>query len=124
MTANKKTPTAAPAGLQTLRIGGRVRCTDDGVGGRIVWANGVSVKIKWDDGEQVTWRRDSLAGRPVEALAGDREETADPGARADHEAAACPAPTQAVAPDAAPESPPPDGPGGPTGRGADAAGAR
>ena len=39
---------------QTLRIGSRVRCTDDGVTGRIVWANGVSVKIKWDDGEQVT----------------------------------------------------------------------
>jgi hypothetical protein len=28
----------------------------------------VSVKIQWDDGEQVTWRRDSLAGRPVEIL--------------------------------------------------------
>ncbi len=57
---------AAPAGdLATLKIGSRVRCTDDGVTGRIVWANAVSVKIRWDDGEQVTWRRDSLAGRPI-----------------------------------------------------------
>ncbi len=51
-----------------LRIGSQVRCTDDGVTGRIVWANGVSVKIKWDDGDQVTWRRDSLATRPIEIL--------------------------------------------------------
>jgi len=53
-----------------------VRCTDDQAEGRIVWANGVSVKIKWDDGEQVTWRRDSLAGRPIEILAGDEDQPA------------------------------------------------
>jgi hypothetical protein len=53
-----------------------VRCTDDQVEGRIVWANGVSVKIQWNDGEQVTWRRDSLAGRPVEILAGDEGQPA------------------------------------------------
>ena len=35
----------------------------------IVWCNAVSVKIRWDDGEQVTWRRDSLADRPIEILA-------------------------------------------------------
>jgi type IV secretory pathway VirB10-like protein len=51
-----------------LKVGSRVRCTDDGVEGRIVWANALSVKIRWDDGEQVTWRRDSLADRPVEVL--------------------------------------------------------
>jgi hypothetical protein len=51
-----------------LKIGSRVRCTDDGVEGRIVWANGVSVKVQWDDGEQVTWRRDSLADRPIAIL--------------------------------------------------------
>jgi hypothetical protein len=45
-----------------------VRCTDDEVEGRIVWANSVSVKIQWDDGEQVTWRRDSLAERPINIL--------------------------------------------------------
>ena len=77
MAARKKTPTA---GLQTLKIGSRVRCTDDGVEGRIVWANGASVKIKWDDGEQVTWRRDSLAGRPVDIRDGDEERPATPAA--------------------------------------------
>src|SRR5262249_22770933 len=51
-----------------LKVGSRVRCTDDGVEGRITWANAVSVKIRWDDGEQVTWRRDSLADRPLEVL--------------------------------------------------------
>jgi hypothetical protein len=56
-----------------LKIGSRVRCTDDGVTGRIVWANAVSVKIKWDDGEEVTWKRDSLATRPVEILDADEE---------------------------------------------------
>jgi HB1, ASXL, restriction endonuclease HTH domain len=69
---SKKTATAA--GLPTLKIGGRVRRSEDGVSGRIVWANGVSVKIAWDDGEQVTWRRDSLADRPIEILDGDGNE--------------------------------------------------
>ncbi len=53
---------------QTLKIGSRVRCSDDGVEGRITWANGVSVKVQWDDGERVTWHRDSLAERPIEIL--------------------------------------------------------
>jgi hypothetical protein len=57
-----------------LKIGSRVRCTDDGVTGRIVWANAVSVKIKWDDGEQVTWKRDSLATRPLEILDADGDD--------------------------------------------------
>jgi hypothetical protein len=60
-----ETAAAPAANLATLKIGSRVRCTDDGVTGRIVWANAVSVKIRWDDGEPVTWRRDSLAGRPI-----------------------------------------------------------
>src|ERR1035438_6248930 len=72
----KNTTTAADANLQTLKIGSRVRCTDDRVEGRIVWANGVSGKITWDDAEQVTWRRDSLAGRPIEILAGDEDQPA------------------------------------------------
>jgi len=62
MATQKKAPTA---GLPTLKIGSRVRCTDNATEGRIVWANGVSVKIKWDDGQQVTWRRDSLAVAPA-----------------------------------------------------------
>lgn len=66
----------APAGPnpQALKIGSRVRCTDDHVQGRIVWANAVSVKIQWDDGEQVTWRRDSLANRPIEIFDASSDE--------------------------------------------------
>lgn len=64
-------------GLPALRIGSRVRCTDDGVEGRITWANGVSVKIQWDDGEQITWRRDSLTDRPIEILDPDGDEQPD-----------------------------------------------
>ena len=68
MSSNQKSPTTQ-ASLPTLKIGSRVRCSDDGVTGRIVWANAVAVKIRWDDGEQVTWRRDSLVDRPIEILA-------------------------------------------------------
>ena len=77
MSSKKKSPATPTADLQTLKIGTRVRCTDDGVQGRIAWANGISVKIRWDDGEQVTWRRDSLAGRPIEIL--DAEQAGDDG---------------------------------------------
>jgi hypothetical protein len=61
-----------------VKIGSRVRCTEDGVEGRITWANGVAVKVQWDDGEHVTWRRDSLAERPVEILdpAGEEDQAA------------------------------------------------
>jgi HB1, ASXL, restriction endonuclease HTH domain len=72
---SKKT-TATGAGLPALKIGCRVRRTDDLAEGRIVWANGVSVKIAWDDGEQVTWRRDSLAERPIAILACDDDQPA------------------------------------------------
>jgi len=102
MAAKKKTPPAPAAGLHTLKIGGRVRCTDDHVEGRIVWANGVSVKITWNDGEQVTWRRDSLAGRPIEILAGDEDQPTAPPAPA----AECPAPESSpAAPELAQEPP-------------------
>ena len=77
--STKTKPQATPgAGPQAIKIGSRVRCTDDGVAGRIVWANGVAVKIRWDDGEQVTWRRDSLAGRPIEFLAESGDEDQQP----------------------------------------------
>jgi hypothetical protein len=75
MGSKKKAPAAPTSDLQTLKIGSHVRCTDDGIMGRIVWANAASVKIRWDDGEQVTWRRDSLPGRPIEIL--DPDATAD-----------------------------------------------
>ena len=70
------TTTTTPTGLPALKIGSRVRCTDDGVTGRIVWANAVAVKVKWDDGEQVTWKRAELATRPIEIL--DAEADAEP----------------------------------------------
>jgi hypothetical protein len=75
MSSKKKTtnPTA-------LRIGSRVRCTDDGVEGRIVWANGVSVKIAWDDGEQVTWRRQALVDKPIEFLDTEGDQAEAPAA--------------------------------------------
>jgi hypothetical protein len=81
--ASKKSDKGSSSGsLPALKIGSRVRCTDDGVEGRIVWANAVSVKIQWDDGEQVTWRRDSLADRPIEILAAadDQDQQATPAA--------------------------------------------
>jgi hypothetical protein len=74
MTSKMKTPPSTSTSPQTLKIGSRVRCTDDSVEGRIVWANGVSLKIQWDDGEQVTWRRDSLAERSIEFLDADSDE--------------------------------------------------
>jgi hypothetical protein len=73
--SSKQKPSATPGtNMQALKIGCRVRCTDDGVEGRIVWANAVSLKIRWDDGEQITWRRDSLAGRPIEILTDSSDE--------------------------------------------------
>src|SRR5262245_2525384 len=72
---SKKNKAAASgtANLPALRIGSRVRCTDDGVAGRIVWANAVAVKIQWDGGAQGTWKRDSLATRPIALLDPDDE---------------------------------------------------
>ena len=80
MTSKKENPITTSTKLQAIKIGSRVRCTDDGVEGRIVWANAVAVKIQWNDGEQVTWRRDSLASRPIEILepSGDENEHAAP----------------------------------------------
>ena len=68
-------PNTTPNSPETkpLKIGSRVRCPDDGVEGRITWANAVSVKIEWSDGEKVTWRRDSLATRPIEILEAEAE---------------------------------------------------
>jgi hypothetical protein len=65
MTSKKGSSTSSQT---ALKIGSRVRCTDDGVQGRITWANAVAVKVQWDDGEHVTWRRDALANRPIEIL--------------------------------------------------------
>ena len=74
--SKKNTKTATSGDQPALKIGSRVRCTDDGILGKITWANGLSVKIAWDDGEQVTWRRDELAGKPIVILAADDEQPA------------------------------------------------
>jgi hypothetical protein len=87
MASKKKNTTATPSTMNqpALRLGSRLRCIDDGVEGRIVWANGVAVKIEWTDGEKVTWRRDSLATRPVEMLDTDSDDqiTAPPATNAE-----------------------------------------
>src|SRR5207249_2714794 len=60
MSSKKKTTPHEAESPKSLKVGSRVRCTDDGVEGRLVWANATTVKIRWDDGEQVT--------RPLEIL--------------------------------------------------------
>ena len=103
--SSKSIPTTPGTNSQALKIGSRVRCTDDGVEGRIVWANAVSLKIRWEDGEQVTWRRDSLAGRPLEFLetSGDENENA---ATCPSEQAAAELPVEHVATDSVSNQPP------------------
>jgi hypothetical protein len=54
--------------LTSIKIGTRVRHSADGVLGRIVWANAVAVKIQWDDGEKVTWKRAELGVKGLEVL--------------------------------------------------------
>ena len=58
MSKKKKATIPATSGTQppALKIGSRVRC-DDGTGGRITWANAVSVKIKYADFQQATRSR-------------------------------------------------------------------
>jgi hypothetical protein len=53
-----------------IRIGTRVRHTD-GAEGKIAWANATSVKIQWDDGEKVTWKRAELASKGLTILDAD-----------------------------------------------------
>jgi hypothetical protein len=67
----------------------------------LVWCNAVAVKVQWDDGEQVTWRRDSLADRPIEILASAGDEDQD----ALHTTPAASEPTEPIElPQAEPES--------------------
>src|SRR5580692_6872622 len=74
MASKKKNKATTGGNVTTLKIGSRIRCIDDGMTGRITWANGVSVKIKWDDGEQVTWKREALASKPIEIIDADDEQ--------------------------------------------------
>jgi hypothetical protein len=111
MSSKKKTQTTPGTNMQTLRIGSRVRFTDDGAEGRIIWANGVSVKIQWDDGEQVTWRRDSLADRAIEILDAASDEDQHAGTAARDQTVAEPlVEPAATVPAERSEEPPPAGP--------------
>jgi hypothetical protein len=55
----------------TIRLGTRVRHAEDGVEGRIVWANASVVKIQWDDGEKVTWKRAELGAKGLVVIEQD-----------------------------------------------------
>jgi hypothetical protein len=56
-----------------IKLGTRVRHISDGVLGRIVWANGMSVKIQWDDGEKVTWKRAELGIKGLAVVEEDEQ---------------------------------------------------
>jgi hypothetical protein len=105
--SKKKNKATMSGNLPALKIGSRVRCTDDGVEGRIVWANAVSVKIEWTDGEKVTWRRDALATKPIEIIDPDADE--QPATDVEPNTEQSPVPTTAE-PTAAPEETPEEQP--------------
>jgi outer membrane biosynthesis protein TonB len=65
-----------------------VRHISDGVFGRIVWANAASVKIQWDDGEKVTWKRAELG---IKGLAVVQEHEGQPAPAAEEAPATEPA---------------------------------
>ncbi len=54
--------------LTTIKIGTRVRHVAENATGRIVWANAAAVKVQWDDGEKVTWKRADLPSKGLEVL--------------------------------------------------------
>ena len=62
--------------FSAIRIGTRIRHAADGAIGRIVWANATTVKVQWDDGEKVNWKRAELAEKGLEIL--DDEQAAEP----------------------------------------------
>jgi hypothetical protein len=91
----KKGKNAADMGsglMSNIKLGARVRHTPDGAEGRIVWANAAAVKIQWDDGEKVTWKRAELGVKGLEVL--DVEEAPEPAATAQAEVSTAPAATE------------------------------
>src|SRR5262249_15906452 len=68
--------------LPTVRIGSRVRCTDDGVLGRIVWANALSVNVHCHDAHHITWKLHSLPASPPGPEKPRPVDGAHPGGRA------------------------------------------
>jgi hypothetical protein len=89
-----------------IKFGTRVRHVSDGVLGRIVWANAVSVKIEWDDGEKVTWKRAELGIKGLAVVEeGDAAEAPAAEATPAREPATMPADEPIAAPASA-ETPP------------------
>jgi hypothetical protein len=82
--SGKKQASIPNSSLPALQIGSRVHSRDDGVEGRITWANAVAVKIAWADGDKVTWKRADLPGKGLEVLEPDDadEPPVDPAATA------------------------------------------
>ncbi len=99
--------------LTTIKIGTRVRHVADNATGRIVWANAAAVKIQWDDGEKVTWKRADLPSKGLEVLAEDQgaeprdAETPSAGQPAGEQVRAAAAGAAPEATEARPEAPPP-----------------
>ena len=61
--------------FSAIRIGTRIRHTADGAIGRIIWANATTVKVQWEDGEKINWKRAELAEKGLEIL--DDEQAAE-----------------------------------------------
>jgi FtsZ-interacting cell division protein ZipA len=70
MSSKKK----AAISTRPVKAGMRVRFAEDGVEGRVVWADETTVQIRWDDGERVTWKRTTMAKKGVEVLDEDAEQ--------------------------------------------------
>jgi hypothetical protein len=89
--------------LTTIRIGTRVRRLADNATGRINWANAAAVKIQWDDGEKVTWKRADLPGKGLQVL-GEEQDPEPRDAEAPSAEQPAGAPVGAAAGGAAPEA--------------------
>jgi hypothetical protein len=61
-----------------IKLGTRVRHVEDRVEGRIVWANASAVKIEWDDGEKVTWKRAELGVKGLMVVSQDDADAPQP----------------------------------------------
>jgi hypothetical protein len=100
--------------FSSIRIGSRVRHSD-GVAGRIVWANAASVKIEWEDGEKVTWKRADLASKGLEIVDADqpaaetRDEPRPTETSTEPQPEPAPSPSSELAPELPVAEPTPDG---------------
>jgi hypothetical protein len=60
----------------TIKLGTRVKRAEDGLQGKIVWANASAVKIEWTDGEKSTWKRSELGAKGLVVI--DSEVATEP----------------------------------------------